>query len=99
MKLSKYVRKIGSSGRSALISGSCGTFNSSTIIVMMMAKTPSLNASSRFVFMRRTKMHETDDELPAFPRRKTEEQGQTSSISVSAEPADLARFIACPAVD
>ena len=37
---------------SALISGSCGTFSSSTMMVMMMAKTPSLNASSRFVFMR-----------------------------------------------
>jgi len=29
----------------------CGTFNSSTMIVMMMARTPSLNASSRVVFI------------------------------------------------
>jgi hypothetical protein len=30
----------------------CGTFISSTMIVMMMATTPSLNASSRFLSMR-----------------------------------------------
>ncbi len=29
----------------------CGTFNSSTMIVMMMAITPSLNASSQLVFI------------------------------------------------
>jgi hypothetical protein len=34
----------------------CGTFSSSTMIVMMMASTPSLNASSRDVLMR---MHDT----------------------------------------
>ena len=31
--------------------GSCGAFNSRTIIVMRMAMTPSLNASIRFVFI------------------------------------------------
>src|SRR5512132_4001312 len=32
-------------------SGPCGAFSSSTMIVMIMASTPSLNASIRFVFM------------------------------------------------
>src|SRR5258708_408816 len=40
------------SGASAFGSASCGTFNSSTMIVMMTAITPSLNASSRPLFMR-----------------------------------------------
>ena len=31
--------------------GSSGTFSSSTMMVMMMARTPSLNASSRLVLM------------------------------------------------
>src|SRR5437868_12361747 len=33
--------------------GSCGAFNSKTIMVMRMDITPSLNASIRFVLMRR----------------------------------------------
>src|SRR4029078_12382006 len=36
----------GASGRSAAASAPCGTFISSTMIVMMMAMTPSENASS-----------------------------------------------------
>jgi len=38
-------------GRSAAQSSPRGTFNSSTMIVMMIASTPSLNASSRLLFM------------------------------------------------
>lgn len=40
--------KTGHKGSSALKSGLCGTLSSSTMIVMMMAMTPSLKASSRF---------------------------------------------------
>src|SRR3954470_7063176 len=43
---STYVRKTGTSGSSASGSASCGTFISSTMMVMMTAMTPSLNASS-----------------------------------------------------
>src|SRR5205823_3562500 len=43
----------GSNGLSASSSTPCGTFNSSTMIVMMIAITPSLNASSRFFCTRR----------------------------------------------
>src|SRR5215204_3617804 len=42
-----YVRNTGTMGRSAAQSAPCGTFNSSTMMVMMMAITPSLNASRR----------------------------------------------------
>src|SRR5882672_10602769 len=41
------------SGTSAAGSASCGTFSSSTMIVMITAMTPSLNASSRALFMTR----------------------------------------------
>src|SRR6267154_5139955 len=41
------------SGASAFGSASCGTFSSSTMMVMMTAITPSLKASSRALFMRR----------------------------------------------
>ena len=41
--------KTGHSGSSARKSGLCGTFNSSTMMVMMMAITPSLKASRRFL--------------------------------------------------
>ena len=43
------MRKTGKSGRSVARSNPCGTRNSSTMMVMMMARTPSLNASSRLV--------------------------------------------------
>src|SRR5437762_188097 len=38
-------------GRSASSPASCGTFSSSTMMVMMIARTPSLNAASRSVPM------------------------------------------------
>jgi hypothetical protein len=38
----------GISGDSVAIESPCGTFISSTMMVMMMATTPSKNASSRF---------------------------------------------------
>ena len=41
--------KTGSNGASTLRSSPCGTFSSSTMMVMMMASTPSLNASSLVV--------------------------------------------------
>src|SRR5215208_2999346 len=41
----------GHSGRSAVQVGSCGACSSRTMIVMMIAITPSLNASRRFGFM------------------------------------------------
>src|SRR5215831_12076850 len=41
------------SGTSACGSASCGTFRSSTMMVMMTAMTPSLNASSLALFMTR----------------------------------------------
>src|SRR3954471_21441559 len=47
MKLSTYVSKTGSNGNSAPSSASCGTFISSTMIVMITAITPSVKASSR----------------------------------------------------
>jgi hypothetical protein len=43
--------KTGHKGRSALKSGLWGTFNSKTIIVMMIAITPSLKASNLFLPM------------------------------------------------
>src|SRR5262245_60693678 len=46
-KLRTYVRNTGVSSLSAAQLGSCGIFSSSTMMVMMMAMTPSLNASSR----------------------------------------------------
>src|SRR5215204_229552 len=42
-----YVRNTGTMGRSAAQSAPCGIFSSSTMMVMMMAITPSLNASRR----------------------------------------------------
>src|SRR6266702_4633096 len=51
-KLSRLLRNAGMSGASAFGSASCGTFSSSTMIVMMTAITPSLNASSRPLVMR-----------------------------------------------
>src|SRR5438552_2264529 len=47
MKLRTYVRNTGTSGRSACQSVPCGTFSSSTMIVIRIAITPSLNASRR----------------------------------------------------
>src|SRR6266702_3949051 len=47
MKLSTYAQNTGSMGRSAARSWPSGTFSSSTMIVMMMAITPSLKASTR----------------------------------------------------
>src|ERR1700726_4234518 len=46
-KLSTYVRRVGSNGRSAAHSGRPGAFSSSTMTVMITATTPSLNASRR----------------------------------------------------
>src|SRR6266702_7741827 len=51
-KLSTYVRKTGTSGASERASVPCGIFSSSTMMVMRMAMTPSLNASSRPLPMR-----------------------------------------------
>src|SRR5258708_10996890 len=45
------------SGASAFGSASCGTFSSSTMIVMMTAITPSLKASSRPLVTRRSSRH------------------------------------------
>src|SRR5437879_745922 len=52
-KLSTYVRNTGMSGRNASQSVPCGTLSSSTMIVIRMAITPSLNASRRPFVMRR----------------------------------------------
>src|SRR6187399_2431150 len=57
----------GSSGRSAATSAPCGTFISSTMIVMMMAMTPSENASSRpFVIPARALSAELDPAAEAL---------------------------------
>src|SRR5689334_16745723 len=45
------LRRTGVSGRNAARSTPCGTCSSSTMMVMMMASTPSLNASSRPVLI------------------------------------------------
>src|SRR5215831_19517659 len=70
------------SGTSACGSASCGTFSSSTMMVMMTATTPSLNASSLALFMARLRSlsdesldlagldpgdHRSDDALLATP--------------------------------
>src|SRR5215469_3078845 len=47
MKLSTYTRNTGSTGPSASSVRPWGTFISSTMMVMMTASTPSLNASNR----------------------------------------------------
>src|SRR5438093_13770249 len=52
-KLSTYVRNTGTSGRSASQSVPCGTLSSSTMIVIRIAITPSLNPSRRPFVMRR----------------------------------------------
>src|SRR2546428_703663 len=65
-KLSRKLRNPGTSGPSALGSAPCGTFISSTMIVMMTAITPSVNASSLPLVMS-TPAHAGDglaDELP-----------------------------------
>src|SRR6185312_13355986 len=46
MKLSTYTSTVGTRGASAWKLSPCGTFSSSTMMVMMTAITPSLNASS-----------------------------------------------------
>jgi hypothetical protein len=43
--------KTGHSGSSTLNSAPCGTLSSSTMMVMMMAMTPSLKASSLFAHL------------------------------------------------
>jgi hypothetical protein len=43
----RRCRRTGTSSRRAARSAPCGTFSSSTMMVMMMAITPSLNASGR----------------------------------------------------
>src|SRR2546430_4265954 len=52
-KLSTYVRNTGTSGCSASQSVPCGTLSSSTMIVIRIAITPSLNPSRRPFVMRR----------------------------------------------
>src|SRR5207245_10189335 len=52
-KLSTYVRNTGTSGRSASQSVPCGTLSSSTMILIRIAITPSLNPSRRPFVMRR----------------------------------------------
>src|SRR5438876_4143897 len=52
-KLSTYVRNTGKSGRNASQSVPCGTLSSSTMMVIRIAITPSLNASRRPFVMRR----------------------------------------------
>src|SRR5205823_11697257 len=53
IKLRTYAKKVGHIRANEAGVGSCGAFNSKTMMVMRMAMTPSLNASSRFVLMRR----------------------------------------------
>src|SRR5207249_11451941 len=52
IKLRTYAKKIGHIFAREAGVGSCGAFNSKTMMVMRIAITPSLNASIRFVFMR-----------------------------------------------
>src|SRR6186713_1597316 len=54
MNDSTYDRNTGTTGRSAAASVPCGTFSSSTMIVIRIAITPSLNASMRVLLMART---------------------------------------------
>src|SRR5256885_16738133 len=61
MKLRTYAKKIGHICANEAGVGSCGAFNSKTMMVMRMAITPSLNASIRFVFMRRNVTHKGSD--------------------------------------
>src|SRR5256885_9842091 len=61
MKLRTYAKKIGHILANEAGVGSCGAFNSKTMMVMRMAITPSLNASIRFVFMRRNVTREGPD--------------------------------------
>src|SRR6266446_7021197 len=58
------------SGASAFGSASCGTFSSSTMMVMMTAITPSLNASSRPFVMRRASSSWSRSMCPARQRCK-----------------------------
>src|SRR5579862_3820590 len=51
MKLKTYLRKTGIWPASAFRSAPCGTFRSSTMMVMMIAITPSLNAVNRSLRM------------------------------------------------
>src|SRR4029077_697732 len=53
MKLRTYAKKVGHIFANEAGVGSCGAFNSKTMMVMRMAITPSLNASIRLVFMDR----------------------------------------------
>ena len=52
MKLRTYAKKVGHILAREAGVGSCGAFNSKTMMVMRMDITPSLNASIRFVLMR-----------------------------------------------
>src|ERR1700722_2100291 len=47
MKLNTELTKLGATPRSAAQSAPCGTLSSNTMMVMMMAMTPSLNAARR----------------------------------------------------
>src|SRR5437660_3474009 len=51
MKLRTYAKKVGHMRANEAGVGSCGAFNSKTMMVMRIAITPSLNASIRFVLM------------------------------------------------
>src|SRR5258708_4962074 len=51
MKLSTELKKLGIKGTSASTVSPCGTLSSSTMMVMMMAMTPSLKASSLALFI------------------------------------------------
>src|SRR5882672_335432 len=68
------------SGASAFGSASCGTFSSSTMIVMMTAITPSLNASSLVLFMSDSGLKELPFEQNGQRRRNPEDEKQDGKL-------------------
>src|SRR6516165_8343804 len=80
-KAQNIAYEIGVTAISAIQSEPCGTFNSSTIIVMIIAITPSLNAARRSLPMT----------LSLLVQTARHYQGQQSNLATGAEGRDTSR--------